>query len=264
VNDWGGVEVRVKAAAGREARAAEVAEKIKAVLAEYPAAELLGFSLKVVARPRSADGKTRPSYRWAPRYNARGFTEAQERVYQALLRLADARGVVEVASRELQREAEITVGAWSDVARKVISSRYVRVLRLGRGPGVKTVYQVFHEAQVEWPPVPMIPPPAMKAKSIGKVSDGVRAKESAPSVPRAPDAPLIMRSQFEGVATPTRRTTQARYHPKTGTLLNPDAVGSAGRLAVGTPQDRIAALDEAERARIAAQYGAVIKKEAAE
>lgn len=88
--------------------------------------------------------------------------------------------------------------------------------------------------------------PAARDRTIAFLRHGIKAGGQ--------DVPTAKRAY-------RRREPKAVYHPRTGALLNPSVIGSAERLAKGTPEDRINAVSDEEKARIAAQYGATFKKE---
>lgn len=196
--------------------------------------------------------------------NERGLTAAQEALYQAMRELADSDGLVNAGSAALCRWAGVSLGNWQKLSKAVLGSRCVQLLRRGGGRGAPSVYRVFETAQEAFPPAPAVPMPAAKPKAPVHSGDHKPPRrEAAPLVTRKPDAPLVIRSQLDGLPKHRPAPVKAKYNAR-GTLLNPSAIGSAERLAVGAPEDRIAAVGESELERIQRTYGATVKKATAE
>lgn len=192
-----------------------------------------------------------------------GLTPHEAKLHAALLALADARGVVAGNSRKFCAAAQVRYGNWTAYSKALVGAGLLRPLRLGRR-NAPSFYQVAAEKQDSWGPVPALPLPAARPRApVG--TDGRRASGSAqPMVARKPGAPLMTPSQLDGLPKHKPQPVKAKYNAR-GTLLNPSAIGSADRLAVGTPEDRIAAVPETELERIQRMYGASVpKKEAAE
>jgi hypothetical protein len=144
------------------------------------------------------------------------------------------------------------VGVSSPKARSMMlelqDRRLVQMLRKG-APRRGGVYRVFAEPQAVFPPAPALPPPVRSVlRELPKGRDPLPKNDATPVRQRKPDEPLM----------PAR----PHAHDKGGWGWGRKQIGTAGDYDLGTPEQRIAKLPQEELDRIAAQYGATVKKEA--
>lgn len=168
--------------------------------------------------------------------------------HKALLDLADAQGLVLQTARQISDKAGVSSVSLARIIKLLVERRLVEVLRPGRGP-ISPVYRVHPEAPESFPPVPAaLPLPARKAAAKSTVQrDPQVRRDAVPVAPRAPQAPLV-RKRFIPSATDA-----------SGKVVRPWMIGSADQFDIGTAEERIDAIDEAEKARIEEAYGAKFK-----
>lgn len=182
--------------------------------------------------------------------NAEGLTESMQRTHAAMLALADERGVIQKTIRTISDAASVSSVVAMRHIKALSAAGYVQVLRQGRGPH-PAVYRAFATKQADYPPPVFIAPRPMKPSKKIRDRDPRQAPAAAkPVEKREPAAPLISKPRF--IVSP--------YDSK-GNLVRPWLVGSAAEFDIGTPEERIAAVPEDEKARIAAAYGATFKKQ---
>lgn len=180
--------------------------------------------------------------------NSVGLTPVQHRLHQTMLGLAENGVLRGHDAVQLCRAAEIAIGAWWLNIKAVRDARMIRILDRGKR-GQAAVYQVFTEPQATFPPAPLLTPVAPKTPTKIPVRDGrPPTRDATPLVERKPDAPLVTRRPYN----PTIRTNSR------GVVVNPWVKGSADQFDIGTPSERIAALPDEERRRIADQYGVTV------
>jgi hypothetical protein len=183
---------------------------------------------------------------------SKGLTVAEERLLQAMRDLADDRGVLMLAMDKIARQAAMALAPAYSMTSVLVAKRYVQRLHEGRGRAHPTVWRVFAGPQTEFPPPPTISLPARKPNTYIPVRDPPPPTRSAkPAAERKPDEPLVRKKPY---------VVKAKYHGRTGALLNPHAIGSAADFDIGSAEDRIARLDAEAKARIEAMYGATFKK----
>lgn len=189
-----------------------------------------------------------------------GLTPAEREVLEWMRGQADEKGLLRAGATDICEGSGCSRGNWTYMMKPLLASRCLQVVQKGRGPGQPTWWRLFAEPQAEFPPAPPVPLPTKKPRAPRHVGyEKPVSVKAAPLAPRKPDEPLVKRAPVH-----KGQPVKAKYHARTGTLLNPSAIGSAERLAIGTPEERVAALPETELERIARMYGAVVKKVAAE
>lgn len=206
----------------------------------------IAFLRHGMKRAGAVDG-VRPRGRHAKR-NEDGMLPAVAALHKAMLAVADPRGVIEKPAREIADLASVSTVNLGRHVKVLGELGYLQVLRRGRGPHA-VVYRVFADRQAEFPPAPPLPLPTMPAKVKAPIRDRPEpARAAVPVDVRKPDAPLV-RKRFIPSATDA-----------SGKVVRPWMIGSADQFDIGTPEERIAALDEDEKQRIAARYGVTFKK----
>jgi hypothetical protein len=194
-----------------------------------------GFKGKTIAFLKH--GMKSMAGRSAPR-DELGFTPNERRVYEFMRTGAEPSGLVLHASlKNTCRTLGMTVGPVQNAFRKLLESRRVQLVRQGSGR-IGSVYRVFDEPQAIFPKAPPIPLPARAAKPV-TIAERPVGLGAQPVVRRGPDDPLMMRPP-----------------PKKRVGWGAQQIGTADQFDIGTAEERIEALPETEKERIARQYGA--------
>lgn len=182
----------------------------------------------------------------AGRGGRRETPEAREKVYDSLKARRGVHGILPNCSiRAMADDAGVPVSAAKRSLQRLVDERRVQILRAG-DRAKAAVYRVFDEPQETFPLAPPLPAPAMKAAApVRPARDPTVKPDAKPLRKRGPNDPLMSQ----------------RPHAHALGGWGKRQVGTADRFDIGTPEERIAALPEDEAARIAAQYGAVVKKE---
>jgi len=178
-----------------------------------------------------------------------GLTQIEDDALRILLSQAEDNGLIRNSStRTLAKDLGVSPATSTRMIHALVKAQFLRVLVQGKN-GTSSVMQIFAEPQDIWPDKPLIPAPAKRAKPLPAFSDPrPPARTAVVAKERKPDEPLVRKAKYVPQA----------YDSK-GRLVRPWMIGSAAEFDIGTPEERIQALDEAEKARIAAQYGASFK-----
>lgn len=170
--------------------------------------------------------------------------EGRERLHEAMKSVADAQGFVRTSLTELAGIAGCSFGTARGRVAELVEARVAQLVKAG-GRRITSVYRVFDAPQEEFPPLPPLPAPTKSAvRYVPTGRDRIPKADATPVVERKPNEPLVQR---------------AHGHSKGG--WGRPQVGTADQYDIGTPAERIAAVGEEEKARIAARYGVAFKKE---